>query len=113
MKREQANDRLLQALLEMKNEIQTRIRPIEELSRPALKALRNRLTLSDSLTARQKDIRLSFPPSGRIQLELTTLNEKLSRLSEAPLSIPNSIPIEDFEGTIRHRIEYLKMRGLY
>ncbi len=122
MKREQANDRLLQALLDMKKEIQTRIRPIEEqIVQASVENIKESFDqkikmLSDSLTAIDKKILDCLPhlqDYKQIQLELTTLNEKLSRLGEEPLSIPNSIPIEDFEGTIRHRIEYLKMRGLY
>jgi len=122
MKREQANDRLLQALLDMKKEIQTRIRPIEEqIVQASVENIKKSYDqkikmLSDSLTSIDKKILDCLPhlqDYKQIQLELTTLNEKLSRLGEEPLSIPNSIPIEDFEGTIRHRIEYLKMRGLY
>ncbi len=122
MKKEQANDRLLQALLDMKKEIQTRIRPIEEqIVQANVESIKELFAqqvnvLDDCLTAIDNkilDCLLHLQDYKQIQLELTTLNEKLSRLGEEPLSIPNSIPIEDFEGTIRHRIEYLKIRGLY
>ncbi len=121
MKREQANDRLLQALLEMKNEIQTRSRPIEEqIVQANIESIKELFAqqvngLDDCLTAIDKkilDCLLHLQDYKRIHLELTTLNERLSRLSEEPLSIPNSIPIQDFWETIKQRIEHLKIRGL-
>ncbi len=121
MKREQANERLLQALLDMKNEIQTRIRPMEEqivqANIESIKELfdqQNKM-LGDCLTAIEKKILDCLPQIQAykgIQLELTMLNERLSRMGEEPLSIPNSIPIEDFGEIIRQRIEHLKIQGL-
>jgi hypothetical protein len=121
MKREQANVRLLEALLDMKTEIQSRIRPLEEqIVQANIENLKDmfdqqKKMLGDCLTAIDRKILeclLHLQDYKRIQSDLSTLNEKLSRLGVASLSIPNSLPIEDLGDTIRYRIEHLKSKGL-
>ena len=121
MKREQAHARLLEALLDMKTEIQARIRPLEEqIVQANIENLKDmfeqqKKILEDCLTAIDRKILeclLHLHDYKRIQSDLFTLNEKLSRMGEASLPIPNSIPIEDLGDAITQRIEHLKSKGL-
>ncbi|MFQ5541250.1 MAG: hypothetical protein ACE5E2_00345 [Candidatus Binatia bacterium] len=121
MKREQAHVRLLEALLDMKSEIQSRIRPLEEqIVQANIENLKDmfdqqKKMLGDCLTAIDRKILeclLHLQDYKRIQSDLSTLNEKLSRFGVASLPIPDSLPIEDLGDTIRQRIEHLKLKGL-
>ena len=121
MKKEQSHERLLQALLDMKNEIQTRIRPLEEqIVQANVDSIKDTFDqqknmLGDCLTSIDQkilDCLLHHQDYKRIQSDLTNLNKKLSRLGAEPLPIPNSLATEDLGDIISQRIKHLKLKGM-
>ncbi|MFQ5852430.1 MAG: hypothetical protein ACE5JU_17845 [Candidatus Binatia bacterium] len=120
MKTEQAFERLLQALLEMKQEIQTRIRPLEEqIVKANAEYLKDTFDqqknmLGDCLNAIDQkilDCRQHIEEYERIHSDLNTINERLSRLGGEPLPTPNSLHSTDIGDIIRQRIEHLRSQG--
>jgi len=116
-KREETYERLLQALLDMKNEIQTRIRPLEdqivqanvEYLKEVFEQQNNRLgDCLDSLDQKILDCRKHIEDYKRIYTDLVALNARLG--AEAP-PISNSLPSTDIGDIIRQRIEDLKLQG--
>lgn len=116
MKEEQSYDRLLQALLDMKNDIAKRIRPVEEgivlANADHLKEMfdheKNKLDhCLGEIDQKVLDCRQHIAEYDRIRCYLVTLNEKLSRLGADPLPIPDPLPTTDLEDIITARIEVL------
>ncbi len=119
-KREETYERLLQALLDMKNEIQTRIRPLEdqivqanvEYLKEVFEQQNNRLgDCLDSLDQKILDCRMHIEDYKRIYTDLDALNDRLSRLGAESLPISISLPSTDIGDVIRQRIEDLKLQG--
>jgi len=120
MEREETYERLLQALLDMKNEIQTRIRPLEDQIVQAnveyLKEVfehQNNL-LGDCLNAIDQkilDCRAHIEDYKRIYSDLTALNDRLARLGADAPAISNSLPSTDIGDIVRQRIEQLRFQG--
>lgn len=120
MEREETYERLLQALLDMKNEIQTRIRPLEDQIVQAnveyLKEVfehQNNL-LGDCLNSIDQkilDCRNHIEDYKRIYSDLSTLNDRLARLGAEAPAISNSLPSTDIGDMVRQRIEQLKFQG--
>ncbi len=119
-KREETYERLLQALLDMKNEIQTRIRPLEdhivqariECLKEVFERQNNRLgDCLDSLDQKILDCRMHIEDYKRIYTDLDALNDRLSRLGAESLPISISLPSTDIGDVIRQRIEDLKLQG--
>ena len=120
MEREETYERLLQALLDMKNEIQTRIRPLEDQIVQAnveyLKEVfehQNNL-LGDCLNAIDQkiiDCRSHIEDYKRIYADLSILNDRLARLGAEAPAISNSLPSTDIGDIVRQRIEQLKFQG--
>ncbi|NIO11928.1 MAG: hypothetical protein GTO40_29420 [Deltaproteobacteria bacterium] len=120
VQQEQSFERLLQALVDMKQEIQARIRPLEEeIVQVNIKNLnesrqnqRNKLDDAlDSLDHRILECREIIETTQKIHLELSDLNEKLTRLGAAPLAAKNSPRNGDIFDFIRQRIEHLRLQG--
>jgi len=120
MEREETYERLLQALLDMKNEIQTRIRPLEDQIVQAnveyLKEVfehQNNL-LGDCLNAIDQkiiDCRAHTEDYKRIHADLSGLNDRLTRLGAEAPAISNSLPSTDIGDIVRQRIEQLRFQG--
>jgi len=119
-KREETYERLLQALLDMKNEIQTRIRPLEnhiiqariEDLNEVFEQQNNRLgDCLDSLDQKILDCRMHIEDYKRIYTDLVALNDRFSRLGAESPPISNSLPSTDIGDIIRQRIEDLKLQG--
>ncbi len=120
VKREETYERLLQALLDMKNEIQTRIRPLEdqivqanvEYLKEVFEQQNNRLgDCLDSLDQKILDCRKHIEDYKRIYTDLVALNDRLSRRGAEAPPISNSLPSTDIGDIIRQRIEDLKLQG--
>ena len=118
--REETYERILQALLDMKNEIQTRIRPLEnhiiqariEDLNEVFEQQNNRLgDCLDSLDQKILDCRMHIEDYKRIYTDLDALNDRLSRLGAESPPISNSLPSTDIGDIIRQRIEDLKLQG--
>ena len=119
-KREETYERLLQALLDMKNEIQTRIRPLEdqivqanvEYLKEVFEQQNNRLgDCLDSIDQKILDCRMHIEDYKRIYTDLDGLNDRLSRLGAEAPPISNSLPSTDIGDIIRQRIEHLRFQG--
>jgi len=120
VQKEQSFERLLQALHDMKTEIQTRIRPLEEeIVQVNIKNLKEMyenqkeklgVTL-DTIDQTILDCGEIMETTKKIQLELNDLNEKLSHLGASPLPIWNSPRNGDIGELIRQRIEHLRLQG--
>ncbi len=120
VQKEQSFERLLQALLDMKREIQTRIRPIEEeIVQVNIKNLKERYEnqkkkLGEALDTIDQSILACgelVDTSKKIHLELADLNKKLSHLGASPLPIQNSPRDGNIGELIRQRIEHLRLQG--
>lgn len=120
VQKEQTFERLLQAFVDMKGEIQTKVRLMEEeIVQANVKHLleirdnqKNRLeaclsTIDQSIL----DCRLHVENSKKIYEELNLLNEKLSSLGVEPLPVANSLGGGQFEKMIREQIEHLRLKG--
>ncbi len=118
--REETYERILQALLDMKDEIQTQIRPLEdhivqariEDLKEVFEQQNNRLSdCLDSLDQKILDCRMHIEDFKRIYTDLDALNDRLSRLGAESAPISNSLPSTDIGDIIRQRIEDLKFQG--
>lgn len=120
MKEEQSYERLLQALLDMKNEIAKRIRPVEEQIVQAnvdyLKQMfsQEKSKLGECLDAiKQKilDCRLHVEEYEQICSELNAVNSRLSRFGAEPLAMPEPLPTTDLGDLIIGCIRELRSQG--
>lgn len=120
VQKEQSFERLLQALHDMKSEIQTRIRPIEEeIVQVNIKNLKERYEnqkkeLGEALDTIDQTIRACgelVENSKKIHLELADLNDKISHLGASPLPIQDSPRDGNTGELIRQRIEHLRLQG--
>ncbi len=120
MQQEQSFERLLQALRDMKQEIQTKIRPIEEeIVQVNIKNLNEmydnqKTKLGEALNTIDQtilDCGELIETTKNIHMELSGLNEKFSRLGASPLSARNSPRNGDIVDFIRQRIEHLRLQG--
>ncbi len=118
--REETYERILQALLDMKDEIQTQIRPLEdhivqariEDLKEVFEQQNNRLSdCLDSLDQKILDCRMHIEDYKRIYTDLVALNDRFSRLGAKSPPISNSMPSTDIGDIIRQRIEDLKLQG--
>jgi chromosome segregation ATPase len=120
MKEEEAFERLLQALQDMKSEITKQIRPVEE---QIIEANRDHLRQSFTQESRKLNkcleeiddnilaCRQYLQEYERIHAGLHGLNEKLTQLGAESLQVPNSLPTHDLREIVSSRIEYLKAQG--
>jgi len=120
VRKEQSFERLLQALLDMKRVIQTRIRPIEEeIVQVNIKNLKERYEnqkkklgeVLDTIDQNILDCGELVETSKKFHLELANINEKLSHLGASPLPSQNSPRDGDIGELIRQRIEHLRLQG--
>jgi len=120
VQKENSFERLLQALLDMKRDIQTRIRPIEEeivqvnVKNLTEKYENQKIKLGEALDTIDQtilDCGKLIETSKTFHLELADLNEKLSHLGASPLPIQNSPRDGDIGELIRQRIEHLRLQG--
>ncbi len=120
VQKEQSFERLLEALRDMKREIQTRIRPIEvEIVQVNIKNLTERYENQkkklgealDTIDQTILDCGELVENSKKIHLELADLNEKLSHLGASPLPIQYSPRDGDIGELVRHRIEHLRLQS--
>ena len=120
VQQEQSFERLLQALRDMKQEIQTKIRPLEEeIVQVNIKNLNEKYDNQktklgealDTIDQTILDCGELIETTKSIHLELSELNEKISRLGASPLSTRNSPKNGDIVDFIRQRIEHLKLQG--
>jgi len=120
MKEEEAFERLLQALQDMKQEITKQIRPVEE---QIIEANRDHLRQSFIQESRKLNecleeiddnimaCRQYLQEYERIRAGLHGLNEKLAQLGAESLQVPNGVPTHDIHEIMRSRIDYLKAQG--
>jgi chromosome segregation ATPase len=120
MKEEEAFERLLQALQDMKSEITKQIRPVEE---QIIEANRDHLRQSFTQESRKlnkclEEIDDNILACGqylqeydRIRSGLQGLNEKLAQLGADSLQVPDGLPTHDLGEIVRSRIEQLKCQG--
>ncbi len=120
MKEEEAFERLLQALQDMKSEISKQIRPVEEQIIQANRDhIRQAFTqesrkLSKCLEEIDDNIlacRQYLQDYDNIRSSLYGLNEKLAQLGADSLEVPDSLPTHDLGEIVRSRIDYLKNQG--
>ena len=120
IQKEQTFERLLQALHEMKDQIQVKIRPLEEeivranVSRLLENHNNQRERLADCLNNIDQailDCRLLVENSNRLFGTLSEVNEKLSGLGATTLPVANSLGNGDIEKSLRERIEHLRLQG--
>lgn len=120
LQEEQSYERLLRALLDIKNDIVKQIRPLEEqIVRAHIEHLRQtfereKKRLEECLVAIDQkllDCRQPLEEYGRIRFGLQTFNDKISRLGESPLPVPDSLPTEDLAALIQQRLDQLKAEG--
>ncbi len=120
VQKEQSFERLLEALRDMKREIQKRIRPIEEeIVQVNINNLKERYENQkkklgealDTIDQTILDCGELVENSKKVHLELADLNEKLSHLGASPLPIKNSPRYGDIGELIRQRIEHLRLQG--
>ena len=120
MKEEEAFERLLQALQDMKSEITKQIRPVEE---QIIEANRDHLRQTFAQESRKLNkcmeeiddnilaCRQYLQDYERVETGLRGLNEKLAQLGADSLQVPNSLPTHDLGEIVKSRIEYLKAQG--
>jgi chromosome segregation ATPase len=120
MKEEEAFERLLQALQDMKSEISKQIRPVEE---QIIQANRDHIRQAFSQESRKLNkcleeiddnilaCRQYLQDYDRIRASLYSLNEKLAQLGADSLEVPDGLPTHDLGEIVRSRIEYLKTQG--
>jgi hypothetical protein len=120
MKEEEAFERLLQALQDMKSEITKQIRPVEE---QIIEANRDHLRQSFTQESRKLNkcleelddnilaCRQYLQEYDRIRGGLQGLNEKLAQLGAESLLVPDGLPTHDLGEIVRSRIEHLKSQG--
>lgn len=121
MKEEEAFERLLQALQDMKGEIARQIRPVEEQIIQA-----NRDHLRQTFTQESRKLgkcleeiddnilacRQYLQEYDRVRAGLYGLNEKLTQLGAESIQLPDDgLPTHDLGEIVRSRIEYLKAQG--
>lgn len=120
VRKEQTFERLLQALLDMKTEIEEKIRPLEdEIVQANIKSLleihasqRNRLeNCLNAIDQALLDSRPQVEKSKELYDDLNLLNEKLARLGTEPRTISNNLGGGEFEKVLRERIEHLRLQG--
>lgn len=120
IQKEKTFERLLQALHEMKSDIQGKIRPLEEeIVRANVSQLlenynNQRERLTDCLNGIDQailDCRLLFENSKKIFGNLSEVNEKLSGLGAPTLPVENSLENGDMAKVLRERIEHLRLQG--
>ena len=120
VQKEQTFERLLQALQDMKGEVQAKIRPLEEQIVQA--NINNLLEVHASEVDRLEsclnaidqtiiDCRSLVDKCAKSHEELSILNEKISRFGAEPLPIANSVSSNEIEKTLRQRIEHLRLQG--
>ena len=120
IQKEQTFVRLLQALHEMKDGIQAKIRPLEEeiVGANVRRLLENHNNqkgrLADCLNSIDQailDCRLLFENSKKIFGNLSEVNDKLSGLGAPTLPVENSLETSDMTKGLRERIEHLRLQG--
>src|SRR5262244_1360335 len=121
MKEEEAFERLLQALQDMKSEITKQIRPVEEqiieanrdhlrqsFNQESCKLIKCLEEIDDNILA----CRQYLQEYDRIRSGLQGLNEKLTQLGAESIQLPDDgLPTHDLGEIVRSRIEYLKAQG--
>lgn len=120
MREEKTYERLLQALVDMKAEINKQIRPIEEqiiqanLDHLRQNFERERKRLGDCLEEIDKKLfecQLQMEEYERISGNLHSLNSRISRLGGEALMVPDSLPSSDLGEILRRRLEDLRAQG--
>ena len=120
MKEEQSYERLLQALLDMKNEIAKQIRPVEEQIiqanvdhlRQGFEDEKNKLEQClAGMDQKILDCHLHLEEYRRIRSSLEILNGRLSRLGRDSLPMPDPLPSDDLGDVVIGRVEHLKSQG--
>jgi hypothetical protein len=120
MREEKTYERLLQALVDMKAEINKQIRPIEEqiiqanLDHLRQNFERERQRLGECLEEVDKNLlecRRQMEEYERIAGHLHSLNSRISRLGGEPLLVPDSLPSSDLSEVVRGRLEELRSQG--
>ena len=122
IQKEQTFERLLQALQDMKGEMQAKIRPLEEQIVQA--NVHNLLEIHSSEKDRLDsclnaidqallDCRTHVDQCAKIVEELNSINEKISRFGGQILPIASTIGGSDIEKILRERIERLRLQGKF
>jgi CII-binding regulator of phage lambda lysogenization HflD len=120
MKEEDAFERLLLALRDMKDEITKQIRPVEEqLIQTNLEHLHQSFNeesqnlakcvsrMDDAILACQQHLQ----DYQSIVSGLEELNDKLNQIGAEPVTIPDRLPISDFGEILQQRLHYLRSQG--
>lgn len=120
MREEQSYERLLQALVDMRNEIANQIRPVEEqIVQTAVDQIRKTFEeeknkLEDCLSGIDQkilDCRLHIEEYQRIRSHLDALNERLTHFGRETLLMPEPLSSSDLGDLVRGRIDQLRSHG--
>lgn len=120
MREEQSYERLLQALVDMKNEIANQIRPVEEqIVQTAVDQIgrafeEEKNKLADCLSAIDQkilDCRVHIEQYQGIRSRLENLNGRLTHFGRDTLVLPEPLPSTDLGDLVRARIDQLRSNG--
>ena len=120
MKEEQTYERLLQALADMKAQIEERVRPVaEQVVQAEVERLRDlserhKSGLEECLAQIDQSIlgcRTHVNAYRERCSDLAMLNQRLAKLGAEPVPFPEQIPAAKFEDVIRVRVEGLHSEG--
>ena len=120
MKEEQSYERLLQALHDMRAQIEERVRPVaEQVIQAEVEWLRDlserhRTALQDSLAHIDANIlncRSYIDQYQQRRSDLAAVNDRLSKLGVEPMPMPDGLPEHNLGDIIRARVEGLRMEG--
>jgi hypothetical protein len=117
---EQSQEYLLHALLDMKNDIAKRIRPVEnqivQSNTDSLKQIfdqeKNHLShCLDGIDQNILDCGLHVQEYEKTRSSLKSLNERLLRLGNEAHAVPDPLPTNDLGDIVVQRITYLRSQG--
>ena len=120
MKEEQTYERLLKALHDMQAQIEERVRPVaQQVIEAEVARLRelseyHRSALQDSVSRIDENIlscRSYIDQYQQRRSDLTSVNERLSKLGADPMPVPDVLPQQNLADIIHARLEGLRTEG--
>lgn len=120
MKEEQAYERLMRALHEMRTQIEEGVRPVaeqvvqQEVERLRSQSEQQRSILKDCLAHIDHSIlncRSQMDDYRQTRSDLVALNESLANLGAEPVAVPDHFPAENLGDLILARLQGLRAKG--
>lgn len=120
MDREQVFDRLLVAVLALKQNLEQKVKVLDEqILQGRLESLKERLDkqqkeLADWLSEVDQslmDCCASIEEYQRLYTEVSALSQKISQLAGTPSFLDNRLPSDSIEAAIMARIQHLRSEG--